>query len=90
MRQIANGNGKITYQNINSPEKYSVVVLQCHMGLNQVRVSATVNMKNPRPNSNNPKFIENWTMDLPKDFPNYEKIAEAWEKGEKYNPANNV
>lgn len=49
-------------------------------------VQAKMNTANPRPNSNNPKFIENWTMDLPKDFPNYEKIAEAWEKGEKYNP----
>lgn len=49
-------------------------------------VQAKMNTANPRPNSNNPKFIENWTMDLPKDFPNYEKIAEAWEKGEKYIP----
>jgi len=49
-------------------------------------VQAKMNTANPRPNSNNPKFIENWTMDLPKDFPNYEKIAEAWEKGEKYDP----
>ena len=48
-------------------------------------VQAKMNTANPRPNSNNPKFIENWTMDLPKDFPNYIKIAEAWEKGEKYN-----
>lgn len=48
-------------------------------------VQAKMNTANPRPNSNNPKFIENWTMDLPKDFPNYEKIADAWEKGEKYN-----
>ncbi len=51
-------------------------------------VQARMNNANPRPNSNNPKFIENWTMDLPKDFPNYEKIAEAWEKGEKYKPSN--
>lgn len=49
-------------------------------------VLAKMNTANPRPNSNNPKFIENWTMDLPKDFPNYEKITEAWEKGEKYIP----
>lgn len=48
-------------------------------------VQARMNNANPRPNSNNPKFIENWTMDLPKDFPNYTKIAKAWEKGEKYN-----
>ncbi|MDY3364421.1 DUF87 domain-containing protein [Riemerella anatipestifer] len=52
-------------------------------------VQAKMNTANPRPNSNNPKFIENWTMDLPKDFPNYEKIAEAWEKGEKYIPTIN-
>lgn len=52
-------------------------------------VQAKMNTANPRPNSNNPKFIENWTMDLPKDFPNYEKIAEAWEKGERYNISNN-
>ncbi len=49
-------------------------------------VQAKMNTANPRPNSNNPKFIENWTIDLPKDFPYYEKIAEAWEKGEKYIP----
>jgi DNA helicase HerA-like ATPase len=51
-------------------------------------VQARMNNANPRPNSNNPKFVENWTMDLPVDFPNYEKIAKAWEKGEKYNPTN--
>lgn len=50
-------------------------------------VQARMNTANPRPNSNNPKFIENWTRDLPKNFPNYEKIAEAWEKGEKYDPS---
>lgn len=51
-------------------------------------VQAKMNTANPRPNSNNPKFIENWTIDLPEDFPNYEKIAEAWEKGGKYIPTN--
>ncbi len=51
-------------------------------------VQARMNNANPRPNSNNPKFIENWTMDLPESFPNYEKIAEAWEKGEKYKSTN--
>ncbi|MGN7787756.1 ATP-binding protein [Niabella sp. 22666] len=50
-------------------------------------VQAKMNTANPRPNSNNPKFIENWTTELPEDFPNYEKIAEAWEKGEKYDPS---
>ncbi|WP_316835027.1 ATP-binding protein [Pedobacter nutrimenti] len=50
-------------------------------------VQAKMNTANPRPNSNNPKFIENWTIDLSKDFPNYVAIAKAWEKGEKYDPS---
>ncbi|MDR5590490.1 ATP-binding protein [Christiangramia sp. SM2212] len=49
-------------------------------------VQARINNANPMPNSNNPKFVENWTKELPVEFPNYEKIAEAWEKGEKHNP----
>lgn len=51
-------------------------------------VQARMNNANPRPNSNNPKFIENWTADLDENFPNYLKIAEAWEKGDKYTPNN--
>ena len=51
-------------------------------------VQARMNNAIPRPNSNNPKFVENWTMDLSENFPKYEKIAEAWEKGEKYKPTN--
>ncbi|MDV3981146.1 hypothetical protein CMT48_08725 [Elizabethkingia anophelis] len=47
-------------------------------------VQARMNTANPRPNSNNPQFIENWTKKLPEDFPNYREIANAWEKGEKY------
>lgn len=49
-------------------------------------VQAKMNTANPRPNSNNPKFIENWTLGIQKSFPDYIKIAEAWEKGEKYTP----
>jgi uncharacterized protein len=47
-------------------------------------VQAKMNNAHPRPNSNNPKFIKNWTEDLPKEFPNYLGITEAWEKGEKF------
>jgi len=51
-------------------------------------VQAKMNTADPKPNSNNPKFIEHWTKDTKKDFPNYKKITEAWEKGGKYNPDN--
>lgn len=47
-------------------------------------VQAKINTANPRPNSNNPEFIENWTKEINSDFPDYNGIAEAWEKGEKY------
>lgn len=47
-------------------------------------VQARMNNANPRPNSNNPKFVENWTRDLAQNFPDYIGITRAWEKGEKY------
>lgn len=49
-------------------------------------VQAKMNTANPRPNSNNPKFIENWTLDISKDFPDYKQIAKSWEEGKKYEP----
>lgn len=47
-------------------------------------VQAKMNTADPRPNSNNPEFIENWTKPYDKNFPDYNGIAEKWEKGEKY------
>ncbi|MBZ4033884.1 DUF87 domain-containing protein [Flavobacterium sp. 17A] len=44
-------------------------------------VQAKMNTANPRPNSNNPKFIQNWIKELPENFPNYKGIADSWEKG---------
>ncbi|WP_051585107.1 ATP-binding protein [Chryseobacterium sp. UNC8MFCol] len=52
-------------------------------------VQAKMNTAYPKPNSNNPKFIENWIADSDMNFPNYKKISEAWEKGEKYNVEKN-
>ena len=46
-------------------------------------VQARMNTANPKPNSNNPKFIENWIQNSSDDFPAYKDIAKAWEKGEK-------
>lgn len=47
-------------------------------------VQARMNTANPIPNSNNPRFIENWLKDSSPGFPDYKGIADAWEKGEKY------
>lgn len=51
-------------------------------------VQARMNTANPKPNSNNPKFIENWIQNPSDDFPAYKDIAKAWEKGEKINTNN--
>lgn len=48
-------------------------------------VQAKMNTANPKPNSNNPKFVQNWIRDLPEFFPNYKEIADSWEKGTNYN-----
>ncbi|HLV41315.1 MAG TPA: ATP-binding protein, partial [Brumimicrobium sp.] len=47
-------------------------------------VQARMNTANPIPNSNNPRFIENWLKVPSPGFPDYKGIADAWEKGEKY------
>lgn len=48
-----------------------------------VRTPVQVKIKNshPTPNSNNPKFIENWLKEPDKTFPNYKAISKAWEEG---------
>lgn len=51
-------------------------------------VQARMNTANPKPNSNNPKFIENWIQNSSDDFPAYKDIAKAWENGEKINTNN--
>ncbi len=38
----------------------------------------------PLSNSYDPKFIENWLKEYPEGFPPYKEIADAWEKGKKY------
>ena len=43
-------------------------------------VQAKMLNANPRPNSNNPEFISNWTIESSMTFPNYKGIAQAWEK----------
>lgn len=62
------------------PQQHAVIMGDAVRTPSQIKI----NNANPRPNSNNPKFIRNWINDQQKDFPNYNKISEAWEKGEKY------
>lgn len=46
-------------------------------------VQMRVNTANPKPNSDNPKFIEKWLLDVDKSFPDYKQIAKDWEEGKR-------
>lgn len=61
------------------PQQHAII-----MG-DAVRTPAQVKIRtvSPTPNSNNPKFIENWLEDSNDDFPNYKVIVEKWQKGQR-------
>jgi uncharacterized protein len=42
-------------------------------------VQMKVNKADPKPNSDNPKFIEKWLKDTDMKFPDYKGIAKTWE-----------
>ena len=42
-------------------------------------VQVRLNNANPKPDSENPKFIEKWIMESDKNIPNYEAITKNWE-----------
>lgn len=46
-------------------------------------VQMRVNTATPKPNSDNPKFVEKWLKDIDNTFPNYKGIAKNWEEGKK-------
>ena len=46
-------------------------------------IQMRVNTANPKPNSDNPKFIEKWLQDINKSFPDYKLIARNWEEGKR-------
>jgi len=46
-------------------------------------IQMRVNTANPKPNSDNPKFIEKWLNDVDKTFPDYKVIAKNWEEGKR-------
>lgn len=46
-------------------------------------VQMRVNTAMPKPNSDNPKFIEKWLKNIDKTFPDYKTIAKNWEEGKR-------
>lgn len=46
-------------------------------------IQMRVNTAKPKPNSDNPKFIEKWLKDVDETFPDYKQIAKNWEEGKR-------
>jgi hypothetical protein len=46
-------------------------------------VQMRVNTATPKPNSDNPKFVEKWLKDIDENFPDYKTIAKNWEEGKR-------
>jgi len=46
-------------------------------------IQMRVNTTKPKPNSDNPKFIEKWLNDVDESFPDYKHIAKNWEEGKR-------
>lgn len=59
------------------PQQNAIIMGDCVRTPVQMRV----NSAKPTPNSENPKFIENWLKTTDKDFPDYKNISKAWEEG---------
>ncbi len=45
-------------------------------------VQVKINNADPRPNSDNPEFINNWLKEYNPEFPNYKEITEKWKSGD--------
>lgn len=59
------------------PQQNAIIMGDCVRTPVQMRV----NNAKPTPNSENPKFIENWLKEIGNAFPDYKNISKAWEEG---------
>lgn len=76
---VSSANSEILNQLPTLPQQHVIIMGDCV----RTPIVARMNDANPRPNSNNPSFVENWLKD---DVADYEDVARKWteqnEKGE--------
>lgn len=77
---VSSANEDILQQLPILPQQHAIIMGDAVRTPVQVKIRTV----SPTPNSNDPKFIENWLLDNKEDFPNYKAITEAWKNGEKY------
>ncbi len=77
---VSSANEDILQQLPILPQQHAIIMGDAVRTPVQVKIRTV----SPTPNSNDPKFIENWLSENEEGFPNYKAISEAWQKGEKY------
>jgi DNA helicase HerA-like ATPase len=73
---VSSANSDILDQLPILPQQHAVIMGDCVRTAVQVKI----NNVNPKPNSNNPSFVEAWLSDKT-DFPDYDEICMYWENG---------
>ena len=73
---VSSANSDILDQLPILPQQHAIIMGDCVRTAVQVRI----NTVSPKPNSNNPRFIETWLWENT-DFPDYMDIAEKWRNG---------
>jgi hypothetical protein len=80
---VSSANEDILQQLPILPQQHAIIMGDAVRTPVQVKIRTV----SPTPNSNDPKFIENWLFEK-EGFPDYKAITEAWKNGEKYEPDN--
>lgn len=81
---VSSANEDILQQLPILPQQHAIIMGDAVRTPVQVKIRTVT----PTPNSNDPKFIENWLSEKEDEFPDYKAITEAWRKGEKYEGEN--
>jgi len=81
---VSSANEDILQQLPILPQQHAIIMGDAVRTPVQVKIRTV----SPTPNSNDPKFIENWLSENEEGFPNYKAITELWQKGEKYESEN--
>jgi hypothetical protein len=81
---VSSANEDILQQLPILPQQHAIIMGDAVRTPVQVKIRTV----SPTPNSNDPKFIENWLSENEEGFPDYKAISEAWQRGVKFKGEN--
>ena len=73
---VSSANSDILDQLPILPQQHATIMGDCV----RTPVQVKINTVDPKPNSDNPQFVQKW-LEEQKDFPDYKEVCEKWQKG---------